>query len=232
MKRNNLFVWILFIESLIFPAIILLTKRLNFSLKIENGLIFAVITTAVYAGIGILLIINKDKGVGKVQAVLFAVTLLLNQINALFFLFTAENMLSKFLIASWLIMTVILVAVFVKSIDLKITFYVLSGILVMPICLLILLSNFGVNTVLAREISPDNTYCAEVIDSDQGALGGATILNVYKYDESFSIGSFDFRKDEKNIYSGRWGEYQSIHWNDDDHLTMNDTTYSMTGYFK
>ena len=231
MKRNNLFVLTLFVESLLFPAILLLTKLFSFSLKVKNGLIFAMMTTAVYVLISILLIINKDKGVGKAQSVLLSVTLLLNQINALFFLFTAENMLSKLLIASWLVMTVILAAVFVKSAVLQITFCSLSGILAMPICLLILLSGFGANTVLAHEISPGNTYCAEVIDNDQGALGGATILNVYKDDESFSIGSFDFRQNEKKIYSGRWGEYQSLYWRDNDHLTMNDAIYSMTEYY-
>lgn len=231
MKRNNLLVLILFIESLLFPAIILLTKLLQLTLKIESGLAYAAITTVVYYTIGILLLINKGKGIGKAPSVLLAVTLLLNQINALFFIFTVENMFAMFLVASWFVLTVVIVAVYVNNVGLKATFYALSGVLVLPICLFILLSDFGSNTVLAHEISPDNTYCAEVIDNDQGALGGATILNVYKYDESFSIGSFDFRKNQKRIYYGRWGEYKSLRWSDNDHLTLNEATYSMTEYY-
>jgi hypothetical protein len=231
MKRNNLFVLILFINSLLFPVLTLFSKLLQYSLKVDNGIIYAVITTAIYYSVGILLLANKEKCIGKAQTILLAVTLLLNQINALFFIFTAENMLAMLLVASWFVMTVVIVAFYVKSAGLKATFYSLSGILVLPICLCILLSDFGANTVLAHEISPNSTFCAEVIDDDQGALGGATILNVYKYDKSFSIGSFVFRKDEKKVYSGRWGEYKSLYWIDDNNLKMNNTTYSMSSYY-
>ena len=231
MKRSNRLVLVRFAASVLFPAIHLLTGLSQFSLRIENGLLYAGITTAVYDLAGLLLLLNKDRRIGKAQAALLAVTLLLNQVNILLFLIFAENMPAKLLLASWFVMTAVLVAFYVKSVGLKVAFYVLSGLLVLPVCFLILMSDFGAETVLAREISPDQTYCAEVIDDDQGALGGATILEVYRYDESFSIGSFEFRKNIRTIYYGRWGEYESLYWIDNDHLSMNGRTYSMSDFY-
>lgn len=231
MKRNHFMVSVLFGESLLFPAFSLICAVMRYSLTVNNGLLYAAVTTAVYTGVGVLLLTGKDRRIGRVHAVLLAVTLLLNQINALFFLFTAKNVFAVILTASWIAVAAAVAAVYVKRVGLKVAFYVISGVLVHPICLLILLSGFPTDTVVAREISPGGAYCAEVIDNDQGALGGATILNVYKYSESFSIGSFDFRKEETEVYNGGWGEFETLRWIDDGHLQMNGTTYKMADYF-
>ena len=135
------------------------------------------------------------------------------------------------LMALWFVMTAILVAVYVKNTALTATFYTLSGILVLPIFLFIMLSVFGARTVIAREVSPDMRYCAEVIDDDQGTLGGATILMVYRLDGSFSIGSFDFRKSQTELRSGPWGEFVSLSWQDSEHLSMNGMIYEITNYY-
>ena len=236
MKRNNILSLILFIETLLLPTIIIVTSLFNYSLIIHNnGLIYAIITTVIYYGTGIFLLINRKKGIGKIQEVFLCFTLLLNQINSLLFIFNIKSTLARILVASWFVMTIVLVAVYSKIIALESTLYALSGILVLPICLFILLggllSNFPTNIDLDCKISPDKTYCAELTDHDQGALGGSTTLYVYKYDESFSIGSFEFRKEEKKIYDGRWCEFPGLHWEDNEHLTLNGITYSMDRYF-
>ena len=204
---------------------------LHDSFTVKNGIVYAIVSSVLYFGIGILLITRKEKGIGKTSSVFLSVSLLLNQINTLLFIFRADNQAAMLLIALWFVMTAILVALYVKSIALTATFYTLSGILVLPILLFIMLSDFGARTVIAREVSPDMRYCAEVIDDDQGALGGATILMVYRLDGSFSIGSFEFRKDETMFHSGSWGEFEELHWKDEEHLTMNNRSYSMADYF-
>ncbi|MBQ6274724.1 MAG: hypothetical protein IJK63_10955 [Oscillospiraceae bacterium] len=231
MRRNNLFVLFLLILTLLFPSICIIAKFLHYSFTVKNGIVYAIASSVLYYGIGILLIYRKERRIGKTSSFFLSVSLLLNQINTFLFIFHADNQAAMLLIALWFVMTAILVAVYVKSVALMTTFYALSGILVLPISLFIMLSDFGARTVIAREVSPDMRYCAEVIDDDQGALGGATILMVYKLDGSFSIGSFEFRKDEKIIHSGSWGEYEELYWNDEEHLTMNNRSYSMVDFF-
>ncbi len=230
MRRNNLFVLILLLLTLLFTSICILAKHLHYSFTVKNGIVYATATSVLYLGIGILLITRKEKGIGKTSSVFLSVSLLLNQINTLLFIFRADNQAAMLLMALWFVMTAILVAVYVKNTALTATFYTLSGILVLPILLFIMLSDFGARTVIAREASPDMRYCAEVIDDDQGALGGATILTVYRLDGSFSIGSFDFRKSQTVLRSGPWGEFESLSWQDSEHLSMNGTIYEITDY--
>ena len=231
MRRNNLFVLILLLLTLLFPSICILAKLLHYSFTVKNGIVYAIVFSVLYCGIGILLIYRKDRRIGKISSVFLSGSLLLNQINTLVFIFWADNQAAMLLIALWFLMTAILVAVYVKSIALTATFYTLSGIFVLPILLFIMLSDFGARTVIAREVSPDMRYCAEVIDDDQGALGGATLLLVYRLDGSFSIGSFDFRKSQIELRSGPWGEFESLSWQDSEHLSMNGTIYEITDYY-
>ena len=231
MRRNNLFVLILLILTILFPSICILAKLLHYSFTVNNGIVYAIVSSVLYCGIGILLICRKERRIGKISSVFLSVSLLLNQINTLMFIFRADNQAAMLLMALWFVMTAILVAVYVKNTALTATFYTLSGILVLPIFLFIMLSVFGARTVIAREASPDMRYCAEVIDDDQGALGGATILMVYRLDGSFSIGSFDFRKSQTELRSGPWGEFESLSWQDSEHLSMNGTIYEITNYY-
>ena len=231
MRRNNLFVLILLLLTLLFPSICILAKLLHYSFTAKNGIVYAIVTTALYYGIGFLLLCRKERRIGKTSSVFLSVSLLLNQINTLMFIFRADNQAAMLLMALWFVMTAILVAVYVKNTALTATFYTLSGILVLPIFLFIMLSVFGARTVIAREVSPDMRYCAEVIDDDQGTLGGATILMVYRLDGSFSIGSFDFRKSQTELRSCPWGEFESLSWQDSEHLSMNGTIYEITDYY-
>lgn len=81
----------------------------------------------------------------------------------------------------------------------------------------LLFENIGQNTVVRVLPSPDGTFEARVIDSDQGAMGGATIVEVEKKGWS----------KPKRIYTGPWGTYETmeIYWKDEDTLVINGKEY-------
>ena len=83
--------------------------------------------------------------------------------------------------------------------------------------------NFGENTVVQTVESPDGAYYAEVIDSDQGALGGDTIVDVYE--KVF----FNISKKSQRVYQGDWGEFRDmeIYWKDEHCLVINSTEYTI-----
>ena len=231
MKRNHLCVWTLFGLSLLFPALKLLCRLLRYTLYVQDGLIWAVVTTLLYVTAGVLLLAQKDKQLGRLPTALLAATLLLNQISMLMFLFSTQRLGALLLIAVWFPLTCVLVGVYVRSVWLKASAFFLSGLLVIPVLLLLMASQFGAENVPAHKISPNGTYCAEVLVDDQGALGGNTMLYAYREDQSFYIGSFVFRKDEQELYFGNWGAYHSLRWEDDRTLNFNGTIYHMTDYF-
>lgn len=66
----------------------------------------------------------------------------------------------------------------------KIVSLVLSALMVLPIGFLsfivLIFGDIGQNTVVQTVDCPSGEYYAQVINSDQGALGGDTFVDVYK----------------------------------------------------
>ena len=90
------------------------------------------------------------------------------------------------------------------------------------------LRSIGQNTVVQIVESPSGKYYAQVIDSDQGALGGDTLVDV---DEKSGINVILFKIEKKpqRVYSGDWGECNDmqIDWKDDDCLIIHSTEYQI-----
>jgi hypothetical protein len=78
-----------------------------------------------------------------------------------------------------------------------------------------LFGDFGKNTVINESYAPSREYRIVVIDSDQGALGGDTIVNL----EKFYYGIL--KRDIKTLYSGEWGENPQIKWIDNQNVEVN-----------
>ena len=95
--------------------------------------------------------------------------------------------------------------------------------------LLLMFSDFGENTVVKAGISPNNTYLAEIINADQGAMGGSTIVNVTRQNRDINILIGKLKKDPKRIYTGRWGEFydMTLRWETDETLYINAQRYSV-----
>lgn len=90
--------------------------------------------------------------------------------------------------------------------------------------------NIGVTSVMYSKESPDGKYVAEVIDDDQGALGGSTIVRV-KSNESFSFLIGRIYKPPVSLYYKGWGLWDEIEfeWVDEDTLLIDGTEYSDDG---
>ena len=90
-----------------------------------------------------------------------------------------------------------------------------------------LLSNFGENTVVHTAKSPDNTYIAWVVSSDQGALGGSTEVYVRNTQKDILFVSGMLKTESKNLWSGRWGTEVTLSWEDDDTLVIDGKSYDV-----
>ena len=106
---------------------------------------------------------------------------------------------------------------------------VLAALLLSPPGLaVIVLGSVGEETVIRTELSPDGKYCAEVIDSDQGAMGGATRVTVR---ESGELDAWFFRvtKKPRTLWSGGWGEGDEleVRWEDEHHLAVKSRVYEI-----
>ncbi|MBQ8762838.1 MAG: hypothetical protein IJZ07_01890 [Clostridia bacterium] len=82
------------------------------------------------------------------------------------------------------------------------------------------------NTVVKTISSPSKEYYAEVVDSDQGATGGSTVVYIKKSD-SVNLLFATIEKAPERAYLGEWREYETmdIYWKDKNTLIINSSEY-------
>lgn len=107
---------------------------------------------------------------------------------------------------------------------------VLSASLMLPmvlICFLLLVAgSTQVNTVVQTVDSPSGVCYAEVISSDQGAMGGDTVVNVHTGKE-IDLGFVQIHKKHQRVYLGKQDEYKTmdIQWKNDNCLLIDGKEY-------
>jgi len=75
---------------------------------------------------------------------------------------------------------------------------------------------FGANTIIDSQYSSNKIYRVVTIDSDQGALGGDTYVDLEKI--YFGV----IKRDLKTLYAGKWGEKPKVRWIDNNTVNIND----------
>lgn len=93
--------------------------------------------------------------------------------------------------------------------------------------LMIMLSDFGTKTAKQDVISPNGTYSAWVVDSDQGALGGDTHVYVRNLKKDMPIMGGTLKSKESLVHLGPWGEKISLSWKDEKNLILNGQEYNI-----
>ena len=115
------------------------------------------------------------------------------------------------------------------KIGLGITYIILIISVSLMTLFLFAFDDFGKNTVIKFEMSPSSIYLAEIIDNDQGALGGSTIVKVTPKNNNLNIIIGKLVKDSKVVYSDKWGEFNEItlRWETDEILYINEKIYKI-----
>lgn len=122
----------------------------------------------------------------------------------------------------------------IKRKSIKICMGILTGIASIPIVFIIFISlifsGFGENKVIQSVNSPNETYNAFVVSSDQGALGGDTCLYVRNINKDIFVGIGVFKTRAQFLRFGEWGESYDLIWKDETTLIANKTEYNIV-YF-
>jgi hypothetical protein len=132
---------------------------------------------------------------------------------------------------------------YVKAKVIRIGLGVVYSIIVIPVLLLSLLitffsiiyylhphephPSFGSRTVIKSELSPNSAFLAEIIDVDEGALGGNTLVDVTPLNSDLNIFIGTLKKNPRRIYEGRWGEFRTmtLRWEGNKVLYINEKQY-------
>ena len=183
-KVASFLTWLLFILTTLYPVGVLITACFGYGFELISISAFAIVLAVLSVCIVVLDNIYKNTLENKALRILLAIISPLSLINAVFYIFEYPKV--------WVIAGVLISAgccfyltiKYGKPLALKIIALVLSALMVLPIgfisFIFLIFGNIGQNTIVQTVESPSGKYYAQVIDSDQGALGGDTLVDVYE----------------------------------------------------
>lgn len=231
-KAISVLTYMLFVLTILYPVGFLITAFVGYSFKLISVTAFAAALAALSLFVVILDTVFKNTLENKVNHVLLAIITPLSLINAVFYIFECPQI--------WVIASVLfsagcscfLAVKYGKPLILKNAALVLSALMILPIgffsFIALIFGNIGQNTVVRTVESPNGKYYAQVIDSDQGALGGDTLVDVYKK-SGINLILFKIEKKPQKVYFGDWGDFDNmqIYWKDDNCLVINSVEYQI-----
>lgn len=231
-KTISILMYLLFSLIILYPSGVIIAASLGCSFKLINVTAFAIAIAAVSVSIIVLEFTSNNTLENNVLRVLSAIITPISLINSVLYILECPQI---WVIASALISAgccCYLTVKYGKPLALKIVTLELSALMILPIAFFsfvaLIFGNIGQNTVVQTVESPSGKYYAQVIDSDQGALGGDTHVDVY---EKSIINAILFRIETKpqRVYVGDWGESNNmqIHWKDDKCLVINSVEYEI-----
>lgn len=210
-------------------------KSIGFFFQYQFSLYHNTLFLLAEAGVSLVLTLGlfaSRISVNRANAVLAALMLPLAILNGFLLLATNWNPTAFLILVIMLCATAIFIK-FSRPFVLKVATGVLSILFLLLLTLIcIIVSIFGDlshNTVVKAISSPQGTYTAEVIDNDQGALGGHTFVEIKDHTKVIPIFIGEFTKSAIRIYTGEWGEFKTMqpYWQDEHTLIIRGTKYSI-----
>ncbi len=220
---------LLFSVNIIFPLCALIGVIFGYNFILYNYLVTLFVITGLNLITTVILFSSKIV-LNNLNTVISAFLLPASVLNGLFF----SSCNQKGILLFSLICCVsagLIFAKFAKASVLKVVMGVISALLMILLLFFTLLTyifgEFALNTKVRTLYSPQNTYVAEIIDNDQGTLGGATFVNVTNESKHIRLLFCEFSKIPIRIYTGKWGEAGTIiiHWDDETTLAVNGIKY-------
>ena len=200
----------------------------GYSFELISVSAFAIAIAALSVCTVVLDLICKNTIENNTIRILLAIITPFSLINAVFYIFECSQI--------WVIACVLLSAVCCCYLTVKygkpVVLKIVALIMILPICffsfIVLIFGTIGQNTVVQTVESPSGKYYAQVINSDQGALGGDTLVVVYQ-DCGINALIFKIEKKPQRVYFGEWGEFNNmqIYWKDDNCLVINSVEYEI-----
>ena len=169
----------------------------------------------------------------EIPASVAAATMPLAVVNLYIWLFAAQDwfVILLFLVCGAVSVRLLKSACLVKRA--RTLSVVVSLLLFVPYLLLVPIAAFGFSigetTIVETVHSPHRVYRAELLDVNQGALGGDTVVEVYDEGRVYDFSFVQLRKRPQRVYMGSWGTFEDmeLYWESDSVLCINGTAYEM-----
>ncbi len=107
----------------------------------------------------------------------------------------------------------------------------LFGLYVLSLPFMVFGMMIGYTEIVDTVYSPGGVYRAELLDINDGALGGDTVVKVYDERGSLDLGVCRLEKKPQIAYMGPWGAFKDMElkWDSDECLRINGKDYWLKG---
>lgn len=230
-KAAHILPFLLFSIYLAIPAVSLVNLTTGYSIWIYSYHAYALLTAAISLAVAVNSFFVKDAALTKIEALCILFMPLMPLINWICYIIPAGWKFTALCMPVCFICVLVYMLQSIKQVKRKVIVSLSCIIFFIPICFISLLdclfSGFGIDRVVHVEYSPDREYKAEVVDSDQGAMGGAVFVNVCNTEPVIDLYFIKVSKKPHCVYSGEWGGYKGmeLYWKDNHILSVNGSDY-------
>ena len=220
---------------IIFGIFYFILNRLGYIFVPTNVILFYILSAIIIIYFTILTLKYKNIQT-KISIILSAITPILAVIYLILKFISSSNEginLNIFIIYAYITLICNMVIFFLYAhrkiikIGLGILYSILTVLSFLILLVFLFFGNFSVDKIVNSENSPNSKYFVEIIEKDQGALGGNTYVRVWMQSKNINVFVGTIKKVPKYIYRGRYGELYSatLRWETDEILYMDNIKY-------
>lgn len=228
-EKNNILISVLLFMSMFLPVISLILYCFGYTVTLVSYTVFSIVSALIFIVSAYL--ISKTEQFNRKKTLRFFIALLplFSLINAFVYVFKSKSVVVLICMSISFVCSAVVAE---RICNHKIASVLTSMVLSLPILIVsfavVFLGNIGVNTIVDRIYSPEKTYYAEIVDSDQGALGGDTVVYVYK-NNKLDLFFMTVNETPQRVYLGDWREYETmqITWKNENCLLIDSEEYTI-----
>lgn len=230
MKRDGICAVILTVLAGFFPAVTILLALFGFEIIMKAPLAIAILSTVLFCGGFAVLQIKPAKSGGF--RFLFGLLPLLCLVNTLFCMMLSNSIAVALLCFLQAFLGAILMLQRQRTVTAKVSISILFSLgvlfLLMFGFLFFTFGQIGYSQTVTTALSPEGTYRAEVIEVDQGGLGGDTLVRVCHVPFHWDLCLVEAQRKPRTVYIGQWGEFESmtLSWQSEQTLLINGKPYT------
>lgn len=231
-NKQSVIVYFLSAVNGLYPLLCLISYFFGYSVYLSFSVVYTLWLAVIFMYANHFIKKNEEAEFSKAARICAAFLPLITAINLAVYVFRYKSLPTALAMGVCLILAAVIAEKVLESNMGKVLSVVSSSI----ICLIVfILSFFAVSSshlfmkkVEKHIVSPGRTYYAEVVNVDQGALGGETVVYVHR-SRGINLFFLSFNKIPQTLYVGEWGEYKTmqIEWENENCLVIDSEEYNI-----
>lgn len=230
-KRSVIIYFLAAINSL-YPLLCLLSYFFGYLVYLSFSVVYALWLAVIFMYSNYFIKKNEETEFSESARICAAFLPLITAVNLGVYVYKYKSVPIALVMGICLIFAAVIAEKVLEGNKAKVLSVVSSGFICLIVfvfsLLVVSISYFSAERLENFIVSPDRTYYAEVVNVDQGALGGDTVVYVHR-SRGINLFLLSFNKIPQTVYIGEWGEYKTmqIEWKNENCLLINSEEYNI-----